>query len=212
MDREEVSFDLDVESLFTVQPNGHDYKRYQYTESGVSPRALPGQPGLQFIAGSDEHDEKGHLVSDVKSGIPRWVAERTRMMDKRMHKLDGIVAESPPPVWEGPADAPLTFVAWGSTIGAIRDAMQDLAAQGQPTNLLHFPTVFPLDPTTVKAAVGRARRTLLVEANYTGQFGRLLRAEAGVEFPDRLLKYDGEPFYPHEIVARALEVLDHGGK
>jgi 2-oxoglutarate/2-oxoacid ferredoxin oxidoreductase subunit alpha len=210
VDRDELPFDVDPGTLFTVQPNGHDYKRYQYTESGVSPRALPGQPGLQFIAGSDEHDEKGHLISDVKSGIPIWVAERTRMMDKRMHKMVGLLAQSDPPILEGPAEAPLTFVAWGSTVGAIRDATRVLAAQGKVTNLLHFPTVFPLDPKVVRDAVGHAHRTLLVEANYTGQFGRLLRAEAGVEFPERLLKYDGEPFYPHEIVARALEVLNHG--
>jgi 2-oxoglutarate/2-oxoacid ferredoxin oxidoreductase subunit alpha len=212
VDRSEVPFDFDPEPLITVEPNGHDYKRYQYTESGVSPRAVPGQAGLQFIAGSDEHDEKGHLVSDVKSGIPHWVAERTRMMDKRMHKLEGLRHDAPPPVLEGPADAPLTFVAWGSTVGAIRDAMRVLAAQGRPTNLLHFPTVFPVDVEAVRRAVGRAQRTLLVEANYTGQLGRLLRAEAGVEFPERLLKYDGEPFSPHEVVARALEVLNHGGK
>jgi 2-oxoglutarate/2-oxoacid ferredoxin oxidoreductase subunit alpha len=195
-----------------VQPNGHDYLRYQYTPSGASPRAIPGQVGLQFIAGSDEHDEKGHLVSDTRSGIPRWVAERVRMMDKRMSKLNGLRTDSTPPVLEGPGDAPLTFVAWGSTVGPIRDAMASLSAQGKPTNLLYFPTVYPLDPDGVVEALGRTHRTLLVEANYTGQFGRLLRAETGVHLTDRLLKYDGEPFYPHEIVARGLEVMEHGGK
>jgi 2-oxoglutarate/2-oxoacid ferredoxin oxidoreductase subunit alpha len=212
VDRSEISFDHEPSSLFTVQPNGHDYKRYQYTESGISPRAFPGQPGLQFVAGSDEHDEKGHLVSDTKSGIPRWVAERTQMMDKRMRKRVGLVAESPPAVWEGPADAPLTFVAWGSTVGAVRDAMRALRGLGTSTNLLYFPTVFPLDPAGVRSNIAKARRTLLVEANFSGQFGHLLRAEAGVEFPDRLLKYDGEPFSPHEIVTKALEVLHHGGQ
>ncbi|HUJ77579.1 MAG TPA: 2-oxoacid:acceptor oxidoreductase subunit alpha, partial [Thermoplasmata archaeon] len=68
VDREEVSFSVDLPSLFAVTPNGHEYRRYQYTETGVSPRAIPGQPGLQFVAGSDEHDEKGHLISDVKAG------------------------------------------------------------------------------------------------------------------------------------------------
>ncbi|MGD0257267.1 MAG: 2-oxoacid:acceptor oxidoreductase subunit alpha [Thermoplasmata archaeon] len=212
VDRDEVSLDIDPVSLFTVQPNGHDYKRYQYTDSGVSPRALPGQPGLQFVAGSDEHDEQGHLISDVRSGIPRWVAERTRMMDKRMSKLRGLLADAAPPVLEGPADAPLTFVAWGSTVGAVRDAMSQLTAQGQATNLLYFPTVYPLDPAGVASALHRAHRTLLVEANYMGQFGKLVRAETGVDLSERLLKYDGEPFYPHEIVARGLEVMNHGGQ
>jgi 2-oxoglutarate/2-oxoacid ferredoxin oxidoreductase subunit alpha len=211
VDREEIPTNIDVPSLFTVEPNGHEYKRYQYTDSGVSPRALPGQPGLQFVAGSDEHDEKGHLVSDVKSGIPVWVAERTRMMDKRMRKLAGISAAADPPVWEGPDRAGLTFVAWGSTIGAIRDAMVVLGQQGHPTNLLRFPTVYPLDADRVRAEFAKAQKTLLVEANYSGQFGRLLRAETGIHLTDRLLKYDGEPFYPHEVVARALEVIPHGG-
>jgi 2-oxoglutarate/2-oxoacid ferredoxin oxidoreductase subunit alpha len=210
VDREEVALDHEPPNILTVQPNGHDYKRYQYTDNGVSPRAVPGQPGLQFVAGSDEHDEKGHLVSDVKSGIPVWVAERTRMMDKRMRKLDGLLAQSEGPVLEGAPGAPLTFIAWGSTIGAVRDAMRTLAAQGKSTNLLRFPTVYPLDGGVVQQRLAAAHRTLLIEANYTGQLGRLLRTEAGVVFPDRLLKYDGEPFSPHEIVARALEVLNHG--
>ena len=212
VDREEVPLDIPLPSLFTVEPNGHDYQRYQYTASGVSPRAFPGQPGLQFVAGSDEHDERGHLISDVKSGIPVWVTERQRMMDKRMRKLQGLVGAIEPPTWEGPSDAALTFVAWGSTVGAVRDAMAALAAQGRPTNLLRFPAVYPIDADRVRAALAPPRRTLLVEANYSGQFGRLLRAETGVHLSERLLKYDGEPFYPHEIVARALEVMADGGK
>ena len=212
VDREEINFPAEIPSLFTVEPNGHDYLRYQYTASGVSPRALPGQPGLQFIAGSDEHDEKGHLISDIRSGIPIWVAERTKMMDKRMHKLVGLVRAAPPPELEGPPSAPLTFVAWGSTIGAVRDARTELEARGKSTNLLAFPTVYPLDPVRVRAAFAATHRTLLVEGNYSGQFGRLLRAEAGIECTEKFLKYDGEPFFPHEIVSRALEVMSHGGK
>ncbi|HKN07265.1 MAG TPA: 2-oxoacid:acceptor oxidoreductase subunit alpha [Thermoplasmata archaeon] len=206
VDREEINLNVPVESLFTVSPNGHDYRRFQYTESGVSPRAFPGQPGLNYIAGSDEHDERGHLISDTRAGIPMWVSERQRMMDKRMKKLHGIAKDAPPPVFEGPADAPLTFVTWGSTVGAVRDAVVLLGERGKATNLLHFPTVYPLDPDAVRAAFARTRRTLLIEANYSGQFGRLLRAETGIYVSDHFLKYDGEPFFPHEIVARALEV------
>ncbi len=210
-DRSDFPLDVAVPSLFAVQPNGHDYKRYQYTDSGVSPRAIPGQPGLNFVAGSDEHDEKGHLVSDVKSGIPIWVAERQHMMDKRMRKLKGLVRDAEPPVWEGPADAPLTLVAWGSTIGAVRDARRVLDASGLATNLLRFPTVYPLDAERVVAEFAKTKRTLLIEANYSGQFGHLLRAETGIYLSEHLLKYDGEPFYPHEIVARVREMMHRGG-
>ncbi len=210
VDRSEIQLDVAIPSLYTVEPNGHDYKRYQYTESGVSPRALPGQPGLQWIAGSDEHDEKGHLISDVKAGIPTWVAERTRMMGKRMHKLDGLRAASPPPVREGPERADVTFVAWGSTVAAVRDAMRLLAARGVAVNLVHSTTVYPLHTAEWKSLLGSAQRTLLVEGNYSGQFGRLLRAETGIELVQKLLKFDGEPFSPLEIAARATEMVHHG--
>ncbi len=212
VDREELPGPGPIPSLVTVQPNGQSYLRYQYTDSGVSPRALPGQAGLQFVAGSDEHDERGHLISDIRSGLPRWVGERQRMMDKRMRKLAGLARDVPAPVEEGPAGAPLTFLAWGSTVGAVRDAMAELARRGQASNLVGFPAVYPIDPERVGPALARARRTLLVEGNYSGQFGRLLRAETGFVPSERLVKYDGEPFYPHEIVAKAVEVIGRGGQ
>ncbi|MCI4369280.1 MAG: 2-oxoacid:acceptor oxidoreductase subunit alpha [Thermoplasmata archaeon] len=211
VDRSEISFDVPVPSLFEVEANGHDYKRYLYTPSGVSPRAFPGQPGLQHISGSDEHDEKGHLVSDVKSGIPVWVAERKKMMEKRMRKQDGLARQSERPLEEGPADAQVTFVAWGSTVGAVRDAMLILGERGIRTNLVMPRTVYPLHAEEMTRAISRAQHPLLVEANFSGQFGRLLRAETGIAIHDRLLKYDGEPFYPMEIVGRVLEVTGHGG-
>jgi 2-oxoglutarate ferredoxin oxidoreductase subunit alpha len=212
VDRGAIKLDVPIPSLFTVEPNGHDYKRYAYTPSGVSPRALPGQPGLNFTSGSDEHDEKGHLVSDVKSGIPVWVAERVKMMDKRMHKLDGLRADTLGPRVEGDANPELTFVAWGSTVSALRDAQVLLAGKGKRTRIVSLPTVYPVHGKEVTELLGNGGPRLLVEANYSGQLGRLLRAETGVEFPEKLLKYDGEPFSPLEIVARAMEVIGHVGQ
>jgi 2-oxoglutarate ferredoxin oxidoreductase subunit alpha len=207
VDRSKIDLNVPVPSLFTVEPNGHDYRRYLDTESGVSPRAFPGQAGLNHIALSDEHDEFGHDVSDILAGTPNATAVRVKMMEKRMRKLKGLAKDLPAPVWEGPADAPLTFVAWGSTVGAVRDAMKLLEENGKKTNLLRFPGLYPLDPDVVRSAFARTHKTLLVEGNYSGQFGLLLRGEMGVEFPFRFLKYDGEPFYPHQIVERAEEVL-----
>ncbi|MGA7922591.1 MAG: 2-oxoacid:acceptor oxidoreductase subunit alpha [Thermoplasmata archaeon] len=211
IDRGDINLDVPLSSLFTVESNGHEFKRYAITESGVSPRSIPGQPGLQFVAGSDEHDERGHLVSDVRSGIPQWVNERTRMMDKRMRKLKGLASASSPPRREGPSDAELTFVAWGSTVGPVRDAMIELTRRGHTTNLIHVSTVFPLHTETLSSQLQEARHLLLVEANYSGQLGRLIRAETGHDLPSKFLKYDGEPFYPNEIVLRTLEEIGHVG-
>jgi 2-oxoglutarate ferredoxin oxidoreductase subunit alpha len=211
LDRSQVDLNVEIPSLATAAPNGHDYKRYLYTPSGVSPRSIPGQPGLQWVAASDEHDEKGHLISDIKSGIPIWVAERTKMMNKRMSKLSGIERSMEPPVLEGPTRAELTFVAWGSTVGAVRDAMKLLSARRVPTNLVAVQSVYPVNAEAFHKLLDGAGKTLLVEANFSGQFGRLLRAETGIHLSERMLKYDGEPFYPMEIVGRALEVTGHVG-
>ncbi len=212
VDREAIALPPDPPSLFTVAENGHEYRRYEITPSGVSPRALPGQPGLQFVAGSDEHDEWGHLISDVRSGVPEGVAKRVEMMDKRMRKLRGLADAAPTPFVEGPVPAELTIVAWGSSVGPVRDAVANLRAEGIVANVLRVPTVYPLQVEALVPLLRAARRTLLVELNYSGQFGRLVRAETGIELPERLLKYDGEPLYPREIVARAKEVVRaHGG-
>ncbi len=210
VDRAEIPFPGPIPSLYTVESNGGEYRRYAYTESGVSPRALPGQPGLQFKAGSDEHDERGHLISDVLSGVPIWVAERAKMMDKRMRKLEGLRTAGPVPNLEGPANSSLSFVAWGSTVGAVRDAMRLLNAKGVTTNLVRIPQVYPMATGILVPMLTQAPKTLLVEANYSGQLGHLIRAETGIDLRNRFLKYDGEPFAPMEIAQRALEVLHNG--
>jgi 2-oxoglutarate/2-oxoacid ferredoxin oxidoreductase subunit alpha len=212
VDRSEITFPGEVPLLFSVTPNGHDYRRYAYTPNGVSPRSLPGQPGLQYVSASDEHDDKAHLISDIKSGVPVWVAERVKMMTKRMHKLDGLRGATAPPHLEGAAGAELTFVTWGSTLGAVRDAVRLLATRSHTTNILVSPTVYPFHGPEFMALAAGSQRLLLVEANYSGQFGRLIRAETGFDVPHKLMKFDGEPFYPMEIVGKALEVITHGGK
>jgi len=207
VDRNDIHLDVPIAPLVTVEPNTPDFKRYKYTESGVSPRSFPGQAGLNYISLSDEHDERGHDVSDIRAGTPDAVTVRERMMEKRMRKLHGLAKDAPAPVLEGPADAPLTFVAWGSTVGAVRDAMAVLHEKGKATNLLRFPTLYPLDPKVVQSMFAKTHKTLLVEGNYSGQFAHLLRSETGVELPHKFLKYDGEPFYPHQIIAHAVEVM-----
>ena len=187
---------------------GERYRRYRYTESGVSPRALPGTRGTVFQAGTDEHMESGELISDVLAGLPEFVEERRRMMEKRMRKLEGLRKDTPPPEVFGPANADLTLITWGSTQGPAREAILRLEAKERfAVNALEFPTLFPFHVDETLAALRGAKRTLAVEGNYTGQFSRLLRAETGIR-PDAFLgKYDGEPIAAREIVAKALEVV-----
>jgi 2-oxoglutarate ferredoxin oxidoreductase subunit alpha len=184
------------------------YRRYAHTESGVSPRALPGMRGYQHIAATDEHMESGELISDVLAGIPQFVEERRKMMDKRMRKLDGLRNDTPPPERWGPAKADLTLVTWGSTQGPAREAILRLEAMhGTKVNAVESPTLFPLHAKETLDLLRGAKRTLAVEGNYTGQFTRLLRAETGFAVDRVFGKSDGEPFTAGEVVSKALEVL-----
>ncbi len=212
-DRSDFPMDFVPPHLYAQAPptTPGGFRRYMHTPSGVSPRAFPGQKGFNFVAGSDEHDEFGHLISDVKVGVPPAIEERRHMMEKRMRKLDGMRNAMKAPDLEGPANAQLTIVAWGSTAGAVRDALRELNSDGSKVNFLHISRVYPVKSIEVAKALVHTPKTLLVEANYTAKLGGLIRKETGIDLPNRLLKYDGEPFHPAEIVERARGVLAAGG-
>jgi len=185
-----------------------DFKRYEITESGVSPRALPGTKGYQFIGATDEHMESGELISDVLAGLPEFVEERRKMHEKRMRKLDGLRKDSPPPEMWGSRNADLTLISWGSTWGAAHEAiLQVEEKEGMKVNSLEFPTIFPFHVDEAQKLLRGVKQSLAVEGNYTGQFARLLRAETGYK-PDHFYgRYDGEPFASRDIADKILEVV-----
>src|SRR5207245_8960398 len=104
------------------QANREPYLRCNDTPSGISPRTIPGLPGYLYVAGTDEHDEDGVLISDIYTDTVR----RKKMVDKRNRKMRAIINDLPPPKLEGPAKAEATLVGWGSTWGAILEAAERL--------------------------------------------------------------------------------------
>lgn len=181
-------------------PGENGFLRFKYTPSGVSPRAVPGTPGRAYTAGSDEHDEHGYLVSDILSGIPKFVEVRREMMEKRMRKLVTLMHhDAKTPVTFGPANAQVTLVGWGGNWGPLVEGSQWLTAEGIPTNVVHFKQVWPFPVQEAKRLLSHAKVLVGVESNFTGQFCRLLRGETGIDVHHKLLKYDGEPIYPAEI-------------
>jgi 2-oxoglutarate ferredoxin oxidoreductase subunit alpha len=172
------------------------YRRYAVTESGVSPRLLPGASRHLVVVDSDEHTEDGHLSEDL--------AARVRQVDKRRRKEGGIREEVVPPAYDGPAKAELLLVGWGSAKGALREAAAALRARGTPAATLHFPQVWPLLGEQFLGRLREAKRAVAVESNASGQLARLIRAETGFEFGGRVSRYDGLPLTP-EYILRALE-------
>ena len=200
VDPELLDFKPPIDRGELIASNGdvHDeeYLRYKITESGVSPRAVPGLPGYTHVVSSDEHDENGVLISDEYTNH----AKRRAMMEKRMRKVAGIEAAVPPPALEGPKDADVTLIGWGSTDGTIREARAMLAEQGVSTNQLQIRWLVPLHGDAIVEVLRGAKRTIIVENNFSGQFARYLRSETSFVADGHIRKYDGEPFMPHHIV------------
>jgi TPP-dependent indolepyruvate ferredoxin oxidoreductase alpha subunit len=128
------------------------------------------------------------------------------MHEKRMSKLEAIRPKLAPPRLEGPPDAGVTLVGWGSTWGVIHEAVAQLAEAGITANHLHVKYLHPFHAEEVAEILARSRRIIVVENNSSGQFARFLRAETGVTADDKVLKYDGEPFTPG-FIRRAVQAI-----
>ena len=179
------------------------YQRYKITESGISPRAVPGVPGHTHTAATDEHDEDGVLISDEFTNT----AKRRAMMEKRMRKVAGIEAMVAPPELRGAPNAEVTLIGWGSTYGVIEEACEMLTEQGISANQLQIRWLVPLHGEAILDLLKSARRTFIVENNFSGQFARYLRSETSYVPSGYIRKYDGEPFMPHHIVEAVKEQL-----
>lgn len=169
-----------------------DYKRYQITESGISPRALPLQGKALVVADSDEHNEEGHIIEDAET--------RNKMMLKRLRKLNGLKSELDQPRFHKAAKADMTLVGWGSTYGSIKEAAAILQKDGLIANVLHLNELWPFPAEAVSSALHIAPKSYVIENNATGQLAHLIRRETGIKATGNILKFDGRPFSPEYIV------------
>ncbi len=172
------------------------FLRYALTDSGISARSRPGLAGGQFWATTDEHDPDGHITEGVRM--------RIAMVEKRFKKLELAGREIPLAVafgTYGPPDADLTVVGWGSTKGAIQDAIERLAEEGLRLNFVQVRLMRPFPAAALTETLKKGKRLVLVENNYSGQLGAVIREQTGVNITDRILKFDGRPFSEDELVA-----------
>ncbi len=168
------------------------YARYSVTESGVSPRLLPGMTEHLVVADSDEHTEGGHITEDL--------TVRRKMVEKRLRKEKGIQAEVLPPDIEGEAKTDLLLVSWGSSKGAVLEAASHLRSSGERVSTLHFSQVWPLVPDQFSGRLQKARQVVSIESNASGQLARLIRRETGFQIKEKVLRYDGLPLTPESIL------------
>lgn len=209
IDPAELDFDVPIDRGDVIGLAGEappvrgSYQRYAITESGISPRAVPGTEGHAHVVATDEHDEDGVLISDEFTDPHK----RRAMHEKRMRKMDGVLPLLPPPVLFGAPDARVTLLGWGSTEGVIREAIGQLADAGVPANNLQVKWLVPLQADAILSILSACAKVIIVENNYSGQFARYLRSETGFAADGHIRKYDGEPFMPHHIVEGVHAIL-----
>jgi 2-oxoglutarate ferredoxin oxidoreductase subunit alpha len=189
-----------------ARTNGDEYARYAMTEDGVSPMSLPGMPGLHYTAESLEH---------LENGAPDYTPEQhVAMMDKRWRKLEA--AYQTYRTWPttlctfGTDDPDVGIITWGTSAGAVREAVGSAQARGQRVAACVPKVLSPLPREELQAFASRCKAILIPELNSRGQFAMLLRAETGID-GYRLNKYDGLPFTACEIEDKINAITEELG-
>jgi 2-oxoglutarate ferredoxin oxidoreductase subunit alpha len=142
-------------------------------------------------ASGNEHLENGHISEDKDN--------RTAMVDKRNAKLPAMTAEMRgPAVYHG--EAGLLLLGWGSSAGAIIEAVDQLREKKMDVGCLTFTDLWPFPTEKVLSVIGTGKKCLTVELNSTAQFRLLLRQQTGLDCAGSILKYDGRPLMPEDIV------------
>ena len=202
-DKIDMHPNIDRGELITKPSDTEGYIRYKLTDSGISPRALPGLEGYVHLAATDEHDEDSTLISDEFTNPYK----RRASVERRARKFSDILDRVAAPELQGPKDAEVTLVGWGSSEGAIKEAIDQLKNRGITGNWLQVKWMVPFHGDAITAVVKNAKCTIIVENNYSGQFYRYLRSETGLTIDKHIRKYDGEPFMPHHIADGVQEIL-----
>ncbi|TCJ05909.1 2-oxoacid:acceptor oxidoreductase subunit alpha [Cytobacillus praedii] len=190
---------LVTEELPEIENKGY-FKRYEVTEDGVSPRTVPGMKnGIHHVTGV-EHDEQGKPSESALN--------RNAQMDKRFRKIENIKFDTPVYKNAPHEEADLLIVGFNSTRGAIEEAMGRLEKDGLKVNHAHIRLIYPFPSDELLPLVNSAKKIVVVENNATGQLANMMKMNVGnIEKITKMLKYDGNPFLPHEIHSRCKELV-----
>ena len=178
-----------------------DYKRYSFSENGISPRGIPGYGQGNVCSGSNEHNESGRITEDPEL--------RVKMVDKRLGKLEQIKADIIPPKLIGSNNYKILLVSWGSTYHIISEALEDLGRDD--IALLHFSWIFPLPKETINY-LEQADRVIIIENNVTGHLAQLIQLSTGYIIKEKILKYNGRCFSVEEVSNKISKVIEEGDK
>lgn len=188
---------LPEKKLKNMKP--YEYRRYQMTPSGVTPRILPGTPQQVLYADSDEHTEEGHITESAQV--------RKQMVEKRLSKGRGLLDEMSPPKVYPHSKAEIYLISWGSTWGIVDEAVNSLRDNGTDIGYIHYSEIYPFPKDSIPKNIVENARLIGVENNATGQFLNLIRMETGLFIQEKILKYDGRPFHADELAGRIKQQI-----
>jgi len=188
--------------LGETELQGQAYRRFSFTDTGVSPRVFLGtRNGVHWYTG-DEHNEVGHISEEP--------VNRDMMVEKRMKKLELVDKEIP--VEEkinffGDKDSKNVIVSWGSPKGAILEALEALRSEGSSLGFMQVRMLHPLPKEHVADVLRTAEKIIDVENNYLGQLGGIIREETGFSANSYVLKYNGRPMTTTEVYDALRNIL-----
>jgi len=178
------------------------YKRHEFTETGVSPLAVPGDAQHIVITDSDEHDENGHINEDAEI--------RRKMLDKRLFKKMPLVRkEISFPQLYGDINPAIVLTGWGSTYGLMKETV-DVLSNKYGIAMLHFSELYPfpdLKTGGILKLLSEAKVSICIENNAGSQFARLMKTETGYDFRHSINRYDGRPFLLDELIGEIEDVI-----
>ncbi len=191
-----------VEGDLEKQEDKAYFKRYALTDSGISPRILPGtKGGIHHVTGV-EHDEEGKPSESAEN--------RQKQMDKRMRKTAQLLIDEPVESNEKYEEADILYVGFISTAGAIEEAISRLDQQNVKVNHIQIRQLHPFPTDVVQEAFNKAKKVVVAEHNYQGQLSNIIKMN--INHQNKIInqtKYDGTPFLPHEIEDKALEIVSN---
>ena len=176
------------------------FKRYEVTEDGVSPRVIPGMKyGVHHVTGV-EHDETGRPSESAPN--------RNAQMDKRFRKIENIKFNTPVYKNAPHEKADLLVIGFNSTRGVIEEAVTRLEKDGLKVNHAHIRLIHPFPTDELLPLVNSAKKVVVVENNATGQLANIIKMNVGnISKINKMLKYNGNPFLPHEVYTKCKELL-----
>jgi 2-oxoglutarate/2-oxoacid ferredoxin oxidoreductase subunit alpha len=181
---------------------GH-FQRFKFEDSPISTRVPIGTENAIFWNTGDEHTEEGHISEDPEN--------RIKMMDKRMKKLDlaleKIAEDDKAMCYDFHSNSNGVVVSWGSTKGAILEALEKLSEEGKKLRFIQIRLLHPFPTETVKKFLMDTKLVIDVEMNYSSQLGSLVQQNTGRKIDYRIVKYNGRPISSTEIYIALKTIL-----